>query len=143
MHRYLFGFINKLKLRWKLLVVVLPLVIVPIFVVGGVIGYISTQQAYLGITQTSKADLEHMTSFTIDLFNSHHQQFQVYKQDKERSFKLELATLTNIAYNMVEAGQRQSRSKWRQVLAPQPEREQTARRGCSLPKRTGPAAGCD
>jgi two-component system, NtrC family, sensor kinase len=110
MHRYLFSFINNLKLRWKLLVVVLPLVIVPIFVVGGVIGYISTQQAYLGITQTSKADLEHMTSFTIDLLNSHHQQFQVYKQDKERSFKLELATLTNIAYNMVEAGQRQSRS---------------------------------
>ncbi|ABQ25623.1 cache domain-containing protein [Geotalea uraniireducens] len=110
MHRYLFNFMLNLKLRWKLLVVVLPLVIIPIFLVGGVIGYISTQQAYLGITQTSKADLEHMSSFTIDLINSHRQQFQVYKKDKERSFNLELATLTNLSYNLVEAEQRQFRS---------------------------------
>lgn len=107
MHRFLFGFMNNLRLRWKMLVVVLPLVIIPIFVVGGVIGYISTRQAYRGITQTSKDDLEHMTSFTIDLLNSHHQQFQVYKQDKQRSFKMELATLTNLAYNLVEAEHRQ------------------------------------
>nr|WP_279342465.1 cache domain-containing protein [Geotalea sp. SG265] len=93
-----------------MLVVVLPLVVIPIFLVGGVIGYISTQQAYLGITQTSKADLEHMASFTIDLLKSHHQQFQVYKQDKEHSFNLELATLTNLAYNMVEAEHRQMKS---------------------------------
>jgi len=110
MHRYLFGFMNKLKLRWKLLVVVLPLVIIPIFVVGGVIGYISTRQAHLGITQTSKADLEHMAGFTIDLLNSHYQQFQVYKLDKQRSFNMELATLTNLAYNVLEAGNRQYRS---------------------------------
>jgi two-component system NtrC family sensor kinase len=101
---------ENLRLRWKLLVVVLPLVVIPIFLVGGVIGYISTQQAYLGITQTSKADLEHMASFTIDLLKSHHQQFQVYKQDKEHSFNLELATLTNLAYNMVEAEHRQLKS---------------------------------
>lgn len=110
MHRYLFKFMNNLRLRWKLLVVVLPLVIIPIFLVGGVIGYISTKQAYLGITQTSKDDLQHMATFTIDLLNSHHQQFQVYKQDKEHSFKLELATLTNLAYNMVEAEERQLKS---------------------------------
>jgi two-component system NtrC family sensor kinase len=110
MHRYLFGFMNNLRLRWKMLVVVLPLVIIPIFVVGGVIGYISTRQAYLGITQTSKDDLEHMATFTTDLLNSHHQQFQVYKQDKQRSFNLQLATLTNLAYNLVEAENRQYRS---------------------------------
>ncbi len=107
MHRYLFGFMNNLRLRWKMLLVVMPLVIIPIFIVGGVIGYISTKQAYLGITQTSKDDLEHMTNFTIDLLNSHRQQFQVYKQDKQKSFKLELATLTNLAYNLVEAQNRQ------------------------------------
>jgi two-component system, NtrC family, sensor kinase len=107
MHRYVFRFVNNLKLRWKMLVVVLPLVILPIFVVGGVIGYISTKQAYLGITQTSKDDLEHMAQFTIDLLKSHHQQFQVYQQDKKRSFNMQLATLTNLAYNTVEAEQRQ------------------------------------
>ena len=104
MHRYLFGFIDNLRLRWKLLVVVLPLVIIPIFVVGGVIGYISTRQAYRGITQTSKDDLQHMASFTIDLLNSHYQQFQVYRQDKQRSVNLELATLTNLAYNLLRKG---------------------------------------
>ena len=92
------------------MVLVLPLVIVPIFIVGGVIGYISYRQAYLGITQTSKDDLEHMTSFAMDLLNSHHQQFQVYKQDKAKSFNLELATLANLSYNIVESGHRQYRT---------------------------------
>lgn len=100
--------LNNLKLRWKMLVMVLPLVIVPIFLVGAVIGYISNHQAYLGITQTSKDDLEHMTSFTIDLLQSHHQQFQVYKQDKERIFRQELASLANLSYNIVDAQYRQA-----------------------------------
>jgi len=109
-YRYLFAFMNNLKLRWKMLVLVLPLVTVPIVVIGGAIGYISTKQAYRGITQTSKDDLAHMASFTIDLLNSHYQQFQVYKQDKQRSTNLELATLTNLAYNLVEAEHRQYKS---------------------------------
>ena len=107
MYKYLVGRINNLKLRWKMMGLVLPLVIIPIFIVGGVIGYISTKQAYLGITQTSKDDLEHMAGFTVDLLNSHYQQFQVYKQDKEQSFKQELVTLTELAYNVVQSQQRQ------------------------------------
>jgi two-component system, NtrC family, sensor kinase len=110
MHRYLFRFMNNLKLRWKMLVVVIPLVIIPIFIVGAVIGYISNRQAYLGITQTSKDDLEHMTSFTIDLLKSHYQQFQVYKHDKAQTFNMELATLTNLSWNIVEAENRQYKS---------------------------------
>ncbi len=110
MHNYLFRRINNLKLRWKMVVLVLPLVIIPIFIVGGVIGYISTKQAYLGITQTSKDDLEHMAGFTVDLLNSHYQQFQVYQQDKEKSFKQELATLTELACNVVQSQQRQYQS---------------------------------
>ncbi|MRR34789.1 HAMP domain-containing protein [bacterium] len=110
MARYLFAFMHNLRLRWKMLVLVLPLVTVPIVVVGGVISYISTTQAYRGITQTSKDDLAHMASFTIDLLNSHYQQFQVYKQDKQRTTNLELATLTTLAYNLVEAQHRQYKS---------------------------------
>src|SRR5512133_858369 len=110
MQRYLFSFINNLKLRWKMVVLVLPLVIIPIFIVGGVIGYISTQQAYLGITQTSKDDLEHMAGFTLDLLNSHYQQFQVYQADKEKSFRKELATLTDLSYNVVRSQQREYQS---------------------------------
>ncbi|HEY5975598.1 MAG TPA: cache domain-containing protein, partial [Geobacteraceae bacterium] len=105
--RHLFGFVNNLRLRWKMLVVVLPLVIVPIFLVGSIIGYVASRQAYRGITQTSKDDLDHMAGFTIDLLNSHYQQFQVYKQDKEKSFRQELASLANLAASLVEAEARQ------------------------------------
>jgi two-component system NtrC family sensor kinase len=108
--KYPFKFINNLKLRWKMVVLVLPLVIIPIFIVGGVIGYISTKQAYLGITQTSKDDLEHMAGFTVDLLNSHYRQFQVYQEDKEKSFHKELATLTDLSYNVVRSQQREYRS---------------------------------
>ena len=65
-------FFNKFKLRWKLLALVLPLIIVPIFIVAAMIGYIANHQAYLGVTKTSKDDLQHMASFAIDLFESHH-----------------------------------------------------------------------
>lgn len=100
--------LKKLKLRWKMLVMVLPLVIVPILLVGGITGYIANHQAYLGITRTSKDDLEHMTSFTLDLLQAHHQQFQVYKQDKERIFRQEMAALSTLSYNLVEAHYRQA-----------------------------------
>ena len=95
--------LGKLKLRWKLLALILPLVIIPILVVAGVIGYISNRQAHRGITQTSKDDLQHMASFTTDLLNSHYQQFQVYKQDRIKNFNIEMATLTNMSYNLIAA----------------------------------------
>ncbi|MGB9082161.1 MAG: cache domain-containing protein [Desulfuromonadaceae bacterium] len=101
------SFLNKLKLRGKLLTLVLPLVITPIFVVAGVIGYIANEQAYRGITKTSKDDLQHLSAFCIDLLNSHHQQFQVYKLDKVRNLNNELATLTALSYNLVATEQNQ------------------------------------
>lgn len=101
------SFLNKLKLRGKLLALVLPLVIIPIFVVAGVIGYIANEQAYRGITKTSKDDLQHLSAFCIDLLNSHYQQFQVYRQDKARNLNKELATLVTLSYNLVSAEQNQ------------------------------------
>lgn len=86
---------------------VLPLVIIPIFVVAGVIGFIANQQAYRGITKTSKDDLQHLSAFCIDLLNSHYQQFQVYRQDKARNLNNELATLAALSYNLVAAEQNQ------------------------------------
>ena len=107
MHRYIFKFMDNLRLRWKMLVVVMPLVIFPIILVGAIVGTIASRQAYLGITQTSMDDLQHMATFTTDLLNSHYQQFQVYKQDKQKTLNLELATLVNLSYNLVETQQRQ------------------------------------
>jgi len=107
--RHLLGFVDNLRLRWKLLVVVLPLVAIPVLVAGTVVGYIATRQAYRGITQTSKDDLEHMSGFAIDLLNSHYQQFEVYQQDRKKNMDRELATLVNLAYSLVESEQRQRR----------------------------------
>lgn len=109
MSRHLFKFVNNLKLRWKMLVMVLPLVIIPICVVGSVVGYLAARQAYLGITKTSKDDLAHMAEFTTDLLNSHYQQFQVYKQDKQKIFIRDLSSLSDIAYSLVETQNRQYR----------------------------------
>jgi two-component system NtrC family sensor kinase len=98
----MFKIVNNLKIRWKLTVVVLPLVLVPILVVGTVVGWIAYNQARLGITQTSMDDLDHLAAFTIDLLDSHNQQFQVYREDKKAATEQELASLTNFAYSMVE-----------------------------------------
>ena len=76
------SFLNKLKLRWKLLSLVLPLVIIPILIVGAMIGYIANHQAYLGVTQTSKDDLQHMVAFTIDLLDTHHQHYRYDEHNK-------------------------------------------------------------
>lgn len=95
------GFIRNLKIRGKLLAVVLPLVLVPILCVGLIVGYVSEQQAAQGITQASRADLEHMTQFTLDLLNAHYQQFQVYKADKRQTLNKDLATLVQFAYNLI------------------------------------------
>ena len=103
MSRHRFKFINNLKIRWKMTVVVLPLVLVPIIVVGTVVGWIAYQQAYLGITQTSKDDLDHLAAFTVDLLDAHNQQYLTYQKDRKAATEQELASLTNLAYNMVEA----------------------------------------
>ncbi len=106
MSRHRFKFVNNLKIRWKMTVVVLPLVLIPIFVVGTVVGWIAYRQAHLGITQTSMDDLDHLAEFTIDLLDSHNQQFQVYRADKKAATEQELSSLTNFAYGMVETQNR-------------------------------------
>lgn len=85
-----------LKLRSKLLLLVLPLVITPIIVVALITGFIANQKAYLGITQTSKDDLQHMAEFTIDLLKSYDKQYQDYRQDISGDLETELAS---IAFN--------------------------------------------
>ncbi|MHB8708761.1 MAG: sensor histidine kinase [Desulfuromonadales bacterium] len=110
MSRHLFRFVNNLQIRWKLLVVVLPLVLVPLFLVGTVVGWIAYRQAQLGITQASMDDLDHLAHFTVDLLDAHHRQFEVYREDKKQTIHKELATLSTLAYGLVEAQYRQQRA---------------------------------
>jgi len=100
---------RNLKLRGKLLVVVLPLVVIPVIIVGSVVGYIGASQATLGITRSSEADLDHMAAFTVDLLSAHNQQFQVYRQDKRESFNRDLKSLASIAWGIAESQNDQHR----------------------------------
>jgi len=107
MSRHLFRFVNKLKIRWKLVVVILPLVVIPIFLLGGIVGYVATEQAYQGLTATSKADLDHMASFTLDLLDGHYRQFEVYREDKRKIVRDEMKLLVDLAYSLVDEQQQQ------------------------------------
>jgi two-component system NtrC family sensor kinase len=106
MARHLFSFVNRMKIRWKMMVVILPLVVIPIFLLGGIIGYIATNQAYEGLTETSKADLDHMASFTLDLLDGHYRQFEVYRQDKKKIVQQEMKSLVDLAYRVINEQQR-------------------------------------
>lgn len=109
MARHLFAFVNRMKIRGKMLVVILPLVVVPIFLLGGLIGYIATEQAYDGLTQASRADLDHMADFTLDLLDGHYRQFEVYRKDKKKIVQEEMASLVNLAYTQIFEQQRQQK----------------------------------
>lgn len=91
------------KLRVKMLIIVLPLVIIPLVLVGSIIGYTSVKQARQGINQVSMDDLEHMATFTRHLLEAHYCQFQAYQQHHKDDFINELKNLTRIAENMVDA----------------------------------------
>ena len=103
-------YFSRLPLRWKMQIVVLPLVLLPFIVVGVLTGYIAYQQAYRGITQASKDDLDHLCRFAIDLLDSHYKQFQVYKEDKKATIQEEMRTITDLAYSLVETEQRHYQS---------------------------------
>ena len=107
MGRHLFTFVNKLNIRWKMVVVVLPLVLVPIFVVGTVVGWIGYRQAHLGITQTSMDDLDHLARFTVDLLDSHDRQFKAYQADKKIATREDLESLVLLTCGMLKSHQQQ------------------------------------
>ena len=78
---------KNLKIKWKILLLVLPLVVLPIIAVGSIIGYVANRQAYRGITDTSMADLDHMTRFTVDLLSTYHEQYGVYRENEKDKVK--------------------------------------------------------
>lgn len=111
----MFRFPRDLKIRGKLLAVVLPLVLLPVLGVGLIVGYVSKREAYSGITQVTRGDLEHMAEFTLDLLNAHYQQFEVYREDKRRVVQQDLATLARFAHNLIKA-QHEQQANGRQTL---------------------------
>ncbi len=91
-----------LQLRWKLLIMVMPLVLIPLLLVAIFVGNISIGQAYEGITRASKGDLEHMSNFTLDLLDGHYRQYEVNQQGREVAVRQKLKDMVDLAYNLVE-----------------------------------------
>lgn len=79
---------RNLKIKWKILLLVLPLVVIPVIAVGNIIGYVASRQAYRGITDISMADLDHMARFTLDLLGTYHEHFGPHVKDEKDSFKM-------------------------------------------------------
>jgi len=97
------GVMHKLKIRWKLLVITLPLFVGPLAFIGLASTYVAREQAQLGVVEASRNDLVHMVEFTLDLLHSHHRQFEVYKEDKRQTIIKDLSTLSQFAFNLVAA----------------------------------------
>ncbi len=96
-----------LQLRWKLLVMVMPLVLIPLLFVAIAVSDISIGLAYEGITHASMDDLEHMGDFSLDLIDGHYRQYEVYQQEKERAVRQKLKDIVDLAYNLVETHHQQ------------------------------------
>jgi two-component system NtrC family sensor kinase len=94
---------DNIKLKNKLTIMVLPLVVLPIVIVGVIVGSVASKHAYTGMTETSRADLDHMAQFTLDMLSAHRQQFEVYREDKKKTVQRDMASLVNFAISLVEA----------------------------------------
>lgn len=81
---------------------VMPLVLVPLLLMAFLISNISMELAYEGITRASRADLQHMSDFSLDLIDDHHRQYEVYQQEKEVAVRQKLHEIVNLAYTLVE-----------------------------------------
>ncbi len=99
--------IKHLKLRWKLLIMIVPLVLVPMILSTIIIGSVAIKQIYQEVTIASKADLEHMSVFTHDLLKGYHQQLEFHSVELQAERRRKLGDLTELAYRLVESQYRQ------------------------------------
>lgn len=95
-------FIRHLQLRWKMLIMVMPLVLLPLILVAIFISNISIDLAYQGITRASKEDLLHMSDFSLDLLEGHYRQYEVYKKEREIAVRQKLRDIVDLAHKMVQ-----------------------------------------
>lgn len=97
------NFFKNLKIRWKILLIVLPLTILPIIIVSNIIGFVAYKQAYKSIYSISRDNLDNIANFTLDLLNAHYKQFYVYKQEKREILKKNLSSLTELSYSIIDS----------------------------------------
>ncbi|THB76859.1 MAG: HAMP domain-containing protein [Desulfobulbaceae bacterium] len=93
--------IKNLKLRWKLLIMIIPLVLIPMMIATVVIGTVSIRQIYQEVTKANKADLEHMSIFTLDMLEGYARQVAYYEQEITRERRQKLRDLVGLASRLV------------------------------------------
>ena len=94
---------QNLELRWKLLVLMMPLALAPLILIAIIVSALSIRQAYEGVSEVSNDDLDHMSSFTLDMLDVHYQQHQLSKIKKIETMRTRLRELTDLSYSLVEA----------------------------------------
>lgn len=99
--------IKHLKLRWKLLFMIVPLVLLPMVLSTIIIGSVAIKQIYQEVTKANKADLEHMSVFTLDLLEGYHQQLEFHALEAQNERRRKLTDLTELALQLVESHYRQ------------------------------------
>ncbi|MBM9604809.1 sensor histidine kinase [Desulfopila inferna] len=97
-----------LQLRWKLLIMVMPLVLVPLLLIAFFVSNVSMELAYEGITRATRDDFQHMSDFSLDLIDGHYRQYEVYQQEREEAVRRKLRDIVDLAYNLVETQYEQS-----------------------------------
>jgi two-component system NtrC family sensor kinase len=95
--------IKHLKLRWKLLIMIVPLVLVPMVLSTIIIGSVAIKQIYQEVAKANKADLEHMSVFTLDLLKGYHQQLEFHNSELQTERRRKLGDLTELAWRLVES----------------------------------------
>ena len=95
--------IRHLKLRWKLLVMIVPLVLAPMILSTSIIGYVAIKQIYQEVAKANKADLEHMSVFTLDLLKAYHQQRETSKEAMQAERRQKLDDLIELAFRLVDS----------------------------------------
>lgn len=94
--------LRHMQLRWKLLIMVMPLVLVPLLLITVLVSTIAMELAYEGITRASRDDLKHISDFSLDLIDEHYRQYEVYKKEKETAMRQKLHEIVDLAYTLVE-----------------------------------------
>ena len=81
---------------------IMPLVLLPMIIVTIIIGFVSINQIYQEVSKANKADLEHISIFTIDTLGSYFKQLQFHEQEMEQERKRKLKDLAEMATRVVE-----------------------------------------
>jgi len=87
---------------------IMPLVLIPMIVVTIIIGFVSINQIYQEVSKANKADLEHISSFTIDLLDGYYKQLQFHEQELRKEHRRKLRDLVGIAARLVNTHYQQS-----------------------------------